>query len=237
MEFKLEAEKRGDTGKGVARKLRAKGQVPAVLYGHGMAPVSVSVNAKDLGHALHTDAGANVLVDLHVGSDKHLVLAREIQRNHLRGEFLHVDFLVIRRDERINVQVPITVEGESPGVKQGGVVEHHLWELSAESLPGDVPQSIVVDLSKLEIGDSFRVSDLPAIQGVTILTPEEETILSVVTPQVLEVEEAAAEGEEAAAEGEEAAAAEGEGGEAAAEAPSETSADSSASGEGGGGEG
>jgi large subunit ribosomal protein L25 len=232
MEFKLEAEKRDGTGKGVARKLRAQGQVPAVLYGHGMAPVSVSVDAKDLGHALHTDAGANVLVDLHVGSDKHLVLAREIQRNHLRGELLHVDFLVIRRDEKITVQIPINVEGESPGVKQGGVVEHHLWEISAESLPGDVPQSIEVDISKLEIGDSFRVGDLATLAGVTILTPAEETILSVVTPQVLEVEEAAAEGEEAVAEGEEGAAAEApEGGEGAA--PSEAPAE----GEGGGGEG
>jgi large subunit ribosomal protein L25 len=234
MEFELEAEKRDGTGKGVARKLRAKGQVPAVLYGHGMAPVSVSVDAKDLGHALHTDAGANVLVDLHVGSDKHLVLAREIQRNHLRGDFLHVDFLVIRRDEKITVQIPINVEGESPGVKQGGVVEHHLWEISAESLPGDVPQSIEVDISKLEIGDSFRVGDLATLAGVTILTPAEETILSVVTPQVLEVEEVAAEGAEVA-EGE-APAAEGEGGEAA-ETPSEAPADKSASGEGGGGEG
>jgi large subunit ribosomal protein L25 len=235
MEFKLEAEKRDGTGKGVARKLRAQGQVPAVLYGHGMAPVSVSVDAKDLGHALHTDAGANVLVDLHVGSDKHLVLAREIQRNHLRGDFLHVDFLVIRRDEKITVQIPINVEGESPGVKQGGVVEHHLWEISAESLPGDVPQSIEVDISKLEIGDSFRVGDLAALAGVTIFTPAEETILSVVTPQVLEVEEAEAEGAEVA-EGEEGApAAEGEGGEGAT--PSEAPADNSASGEGGGGEG
>ncbi len=230
MEFKLEAEKRDGTGKGVARKLRAQGQVPAVLYGHGMAPVSVSVDAKDLGHALHTDAGANVLVDLHVGSDKHHVLAPEIQRNHLRGDFLHVDFLVIRRDEKITVQIPINVEGESPGVKQGGVVEHHLWEISAESLPGDVPQSVEVDISKLEIGDSFRVGDLATLTGVTILTPAEETILSVVTPQVLEVEEVAAEGAEVA-EGE-VAAAEGEGGEAG-EAPSEAPAE----GEGGGGEG
>jgi len=234
MEFKLEAEKRDGTGKGVARKLRAQGQVPAVLYGHGMAPLSVAVDAKDLGHALHTDAGANVLVDLHVGSDKHLVLAREIQRNHLRGDLVHVDFLVIRRDEKITVQIPIIVEGESPGVKQGGVVEHHLWELQAECLPGDVPQNMVVDISKLEIGDSFRIGDLNPPSGVDIQTPEEETILSVVTPQVLEVE-AAAEGEEGAvAEGEEGAAAEGEGG---GEAASETPADTSSSEEGGGGEG
>ena len=121
-------------------------------------------------------------------------------------------------------------------MKQGGVVEHHLWEIQAECLPGDVPQNIVVDISTLEIGDSFRIGDLSAPSGVDIQTPEEETILSVVTPQVLEVEEAAAEGEEGAvAEGEEGAAAEGEGGAGAA--ASETPADTSGSGEGGGGEG
>jgi large subunit ribosomal protein L25 len=231
MEVKLQAEQRDATGKGVARKLRARGQVPAILYGHGMDPVAVSVDARELGHALHTDAGANVLVDLHVGSDTHLVLAREIQRNHMREELLHVDFLVIRRDEKINVQVPITIQGESPGVKQGGVVEHHLWELSAECLPGDVPQSIDVDISTLEIGDSFRVGDLAGLAGVDILTPAEETILSVVTPQVLEVEEAAAEGEEAAAEGEEGAPAVEEGGEAAG-APQESSPSDEGGGEG-----
>ncbi|MDP9296518.1 MAG: 50S ribosomal protein L25 [Actinomycetota bacterium] len=228
MEVQLEADEREGTGKGVARKLRASGQVPAVLYGHGMDPVSVSVNSRELYHVLHTGAGANVLVDLHVGSKKHLVLAREIQRDHIRGELVHVDFLAIRRDEKIHVDVPISIVGESPGVKQGGVVEHHLWEISAECLPADVPESVEVDISRLEIGDSFRVEDLGALGGLTILTPVEETILSVVTPQVLEVEEVAAEGE--VAEGE---VAEGE----VAEGEVAASAEAPASEEGGGGEG
>jgi large subunit ribosomal protein L25 len=231
MEVQLKADPREGTGKGVARKLRANGQVPAILYGHGMDPVSVSVNSRELYHVLHTGAGANVLVDLHVGSKKHLVLAREIQRDHIRGELVHVDFLAIRRDEKIHVDVPISIVGESPGVKQGGVVEHHLWEISAECLPGDVPEAIEVDISRLEIGDSFRVQDLPALGGLTILTPVEETILSVVTPQVLEVEEAVAEGE--VAEGEEGVPAE----EGAEGAEGAASAEAPASEEGGGGEG
>jgi large subunit ribosomal protein L25 len=130
------------------------------------------------------------------------------------------------------VDVPISIVGESPGVKQGGVVEHHLWEISAECLPGDVPESVVVDISALEIGDSFRVEDLGAISGLTIQTPVEETILSVVTPQVLEVEEAVAEGAEVA-EGEEGAPAE----EGAEGAETAASAEGSSSEEGGGGEG
>jgi large subunit ribosomal protein L25 len=232
MEVQLKADEREGTGKGVARKLRASGQVPAILYGHGMDPVSVSVDSRELYHVLHTGAGANVLVDLHIGSKKHLVLAREIQRDHIRGELVHVDFLAIRRDEKIHVDVPISIVGESPGVKQGGVVEHHLWEISAECLPGDVPESVEVDISSLEIGDSFRVEDLGALGGLTIQTPSDETILSVVTPQVLEVEEAVAEGAEAA-EGEEGAPAE----EGAEGAETAASADGSSSEEGGGGEG
>ncbi len=142
MEKKLQAVPRTDKGKGAARKLRATGKVPAVLYGHGMDPVSVSVDARDLYQLLHTGAGSNVLIDLVVDEERHLALAREIQRDHIRGEFVHVDFLAIRRDEKITVDIPVRLIGESHGVKEGGVVEHHLWELKAECLPADVPESV-----------------------------------------------------------------------------------------------
>lgn len=207
MELKLEAEKRDESGKGAARKLRARGRVPAVLYGHGVGPVSVSVGAKDLYRVLHGSAGTNVLVNLTVDGAEHLALPREIQRDHVRGRYVHVDFLAVRRDEKVTVSVPVRVVGESPGVKVGGVVEHHLWELQVECLPGDVPDGIDADVSELQVGDSLRVSDIVAPEGVIVLTPPEESLLSVVVPQVRVVEEVAevAEGEEAApAEGEEA---------------------------------
>ncbi|MGH2528341.1 MAG: 50S ribosomal protein L25/general stress protein Ctc [Actinomycetota bacterium] len=207
MELKLEAEKRDGSGKGAARKLRARGRVPAVLYGHGVGPVSVSVGAKDLFRVLHGSAGTNVLVNLTVDGAEHLALPREIQRDHVRGRYVHVDFLAVRRDEKVTVSVPVRVVGESPGVKVGGVVEHHLWELQVECLPGDVPDGIDGDVSELQVGDSLRVSDIVAPEGVTVLTPPEESVLSVVVPQVRVVEEVAevAEGEEEApAEGEEA---------------------------------
>ncbi len=189
MEQKLKADRRDGTGKGVARKLRAAGRVPGVLYGQGMEPVSVAVEAKDLYHVLHTAAGTNVLVDLVIDGKKHLALPREIQRDHIRGRFVHVDFLAISRDEKITVDVPIRVVGESPGVKQGGVVEHHLWDLHVECFPGDVPEAIEADVSYLELGNAIRVGELVPPKGVTILTAAEETVLSVVTPQVLRVEE------------------------------------------------
>lgn len=223
MERKLKAEHRDGTGKGAARKIRAGGKVPAVVYGQGSDPLHVTIDSRDLFHVLHTDAGMNVLVDLRVDGDHFLAMPREVQQDHLRGTFTHVDFLRIARDEKIVVDVPIHLVGESHGVKEGGVVEHHLWNLHVESFPQDVPASIDADISRLGINESLKVSDLRIPGNVTVLTGAEESIVSVVPPQVLKVEEEVpaevAEGEVAegeAAEGEE------EGGEEAGETGSES---------------
>jgi large subunit ribosomal protein L25 len=198
MEQKLKAEPRDATGKGVARKIRASGRVPAVIYGQGGEAVPVTVDAKELFHLLHTDAGMNVLVDLRVNSDHMLAMPREVQRDHIRGTFIHVDFLRIARDEKITVEVPVHLVGESHGVKEGGVVEHHLWTLQVECFPQDVPSAIEADISALGVGDSLKVAELTVPDRSTILTPPEETVVSVVPPQILrameelEAEEAAA---------------------------------------------
>ncbi|HEX9376061.1 MAG TPA: 50S ribosomal protein L25 [Actinomycetota bacterium] len=210
MERKLKAEERQPDGKGAARKLRAEGKVPGVVYGHAMDPVAVAVDARDLYHILHTDAGANVLIDLHVGSDQHLTLPREIQRDNIRGVFTHVDFLAVRRDEVITVDVPVDLIGESHGVKEGGVVEHHLWEVKLECFPTNVPERIEADISALGIGEGLKAGDLKIPEGVTLVTDPEASIMAVVPPPILrlEEEEAAAaeaeevEGAEAEAEGE-----------------------------------
>jgi large subunit ribosomal protein L25 len=215
----LVADKREGTGKGVARKLRAAGRVPAVLYGTGLEPTPLSVDAKDLYHLLHTGAGTNVLVDLKVGQETHLALPRDVQRDHIRGRYWHVDFLAVRADAKITLTVPVRVVGESPGVKLGGVLEHHLWELQVECLPADVPDAIDADISALEeIGTSLKVADLPVPQGVTILTAPEESVVAVQQPQAPVVEEAAEVVEGEVVEGE---AAEGEA--PAGEAPAEGS--------------
>jgi large subunit ribosomal protein L25 len=225
-EQKLVAEPRTDSGKGVARKLRAAGRVPAVLYGAGVESTPLSVDSKELFHLLHTGAGSNVLVDLVVDGHEHLAIPRDVQRDHIHGRFIHLDFLAVRRDEKIHIQVPVRVVGESVGVKAGGVVEHHLWEVEVECLPTDVPEAIDVDITELEIGMGLRVSDLVAPSGSTILANPEDSVVAVQQPQMaveLEEEEAA-EGEE----GEEAA--EGEEG-AEGEAPTEGGGEAGSSGE------
>ncbi|MGH2557364.1 MAG: 50S ribosomal protein L25/general stress protein Ctc [Actinomycetota bacterium] len=223
MERKLKAEQRDGTGKGAARKMRSSGRVPAVVYGHGVDPLHVSVDAKELFHLLHTDAGMNVLVDMRVNSDNFLAMPREVQRDHIRGQFIHVDFLRIARDEKISVEVPIHIVGESHGVKEGGVIEHHLWDLHLECFPQDVPTSIEADITALGINESLKVSDLEVPDKVTVLTSLDEAVVSVVPPQVLRVEEeVAAEGEEEAAAAEGEAAPEGAEGEEAGQEAGES---------------
>jgi large subunit ribosomal protein L25 len=220
MERKLKAERRNHTGKETAHKIRAAGRVPAVVYGRGMEPMHVSIDSRELFHLLHTDAGVNVLVDLRVDGDHFLALPREVQRDLIKGRFVHVDFLRIARDEKITVEVPVHVVGESHGVKEGGVVEHHLWNLQVECLPTDVPTHIDADITKLGINESLKVSDLAPPEKCTILTSLDEVVVSVVPPQVLRVEEAEEVAEEEV-EGEEAeAGAEGAAGEEAAEGES-----------------
>jgi large subunit ribosomal protein L25 len=225
METKLTAERRSDAGKGVARKLRAAGKVPAVLYGQGLDTTPLTVDARELSHLLHGSAGGNVLVDLVVDGKEHLAIPREVQRDYIHSRFVHVDFLAVSRTQTISVSVPVHETGEAVGVKEGGVVEHHLREVQIECLPQDVPDEIVIDISNVELGDMVHVSDLVAPKGVTILTNLEDAVLSVVTPAALRVEaDLSVPGEEgievpaeAEAEGEEAPA--GEGVPAEGEAP------------------
>jgi len=226
-EVKLNGEPREGVGKGAARKARAAGKVPAVLYGPEIEPQRLAVDALELWHALHTDAGTNVLINLQLDGDTFLTMPREVQRDIVRGTLLHVDFLRIRRDVAIEVDVPIHLVGESHGVKEGGVVEHHLWELRVECLPTDVPESVEADISDLGIGDSLHVSDIKVPGNVTVVSSPEETLVSVVPPPVLVVEPTPEELEAAELAAAEAEAAEGEEG---AEAPAE------GEGEGEGGE-
>jgi len=211
-EYQLAAEPRTDTGKGAARRARAGGRVPAVLYGHGIEPRHLTVDARQFGQALRS-GGANALLQLQLGGDRHLALAREIQRHPVRGSYTHVDFLVVRRGEVVTVAVPVHLVGDAPGVVQGGILDQDVHQLSVEAEVTSVPEVIDGDVSGLQIGDVLRVGDLKPPAGVTVLDDPEAPVASVVAPTVepVKVEEEAAEGEaEAEAEGEAAGAAEGD---------------------------
>src|SRR4029077_926092 len=178
METVLKATARDGRGKGAARRLRAEGLVPGVLYRHGLEPISISMSSQDLLHFFHATHGAATLVDLEVDGKKHLAIPREIQRDHLHGRYVHIDFLEVRRDEKVKMSIEIHEIGEAPGVKTGGVIEHHLCEVEIECLSGDVPEQLVADIVELELGDMLRVGDIAAPSAVEILTDPETPVIS-----------------------------------------------------------
>ena len=188
MDTVLKAQTRDGRGKGAARRLRAEGLVPGVLYGHGVEPVAISLSSQDLLHFFHATHGAATVVDLEVDGKKHMAIPREIQRDHLHGRYVHIDFLAVRRDEKVRMSVEIHETGEAPGVKTGGVIEHHLRDVEIECLPGDVPEQITADISSLELGDMLRLGDIAPPTGVTFLTDPETPVISVVTPAALRTE-------------------------------------------------
>jgi large subunit ribosomal protein L25 len=188
MDARLETERREDSGKGVARKLRAAGRVPAVFYGHDQEATRLSVDAREMVHVLRSSGGSNVLLDLMVDGKAHLAMPREIQRDHIHNKLIHIDFLAVSRTETITVDVPVIEFGDAAGVKEGGVVEHHLRDLRVECLPQDVPEQLDVDISELNIGDMIHVRDVVVPAGVTVLTNPDDAVLSVITPAALRTE-------------------------------------------------
>lgn len=186
-EIRLKADKRLASGKGVARKSRAAGRVPAIVYGEGMEPVAIEVDRREFVSALRTDAGMNVLLDLEIDGTTTLALTRELQRDPVKGTLLHADFVKVDRTHAIELEVPVHVVGESPGVKEGGALEHPLFQVHVKCLPTDVPESIDADISGLGIGDTLRVSDLARGSDFEILT-DPETVVALVTAPISEEE-------------------------------------------------
>ena len=198
-EVKLQAIKREDTGKGSARRARASGRVPAVVYGQGMEPMAIEVDRREFVTALKTDAGMNVLLNIEVDGTNTTALTRELQTDPVRGTLLHADFVQINLKEEVDVEVPVHLVGESPGAKSGGVLEHPLFTLHVRCLPTNVPESIEADISGLEVGDSLRVSELRTTGDFEILNDPDAVVASVaaaITEEQLEamVAEVGAEG-------------------------------------------
>ena len=215
---------REQTGKGVARKLRAAGRIPGVLYGRGKEPRSLQLDPHEVERLLkRSDAGMNTLIDLTIEGDsagRETVLVKELQRDPVGDVILHADLYVVDLTKTIEVEVPVHLTGTPVGVSvSGGILDHTLRDLLVECLPTAIPDAITLDVSGLEIGDSVHVRDVQLPEGVTMRSDADLSIAGVAAPTVEEEETPeVAEGEEGVvAEGEEGAVAEGEEGAAPAE--------------------
>jgi large subunit ribosomal protein L25 len=230
----LAVEERAERGSREARRLRRAGFVPGVLYGGSNGDsVSFKVNARELRQVL---VGGQALFDVKVGDGKaRPVIVKDQQLHPVRENVLHIDLLEVRLDEKIQAPVSVELTGveEAPGVKEGGVLEHVTRELNIEALPTDIPDSIAIDVSGMEIAATMHLSEVPAPRGVTFLDDPEETIIAtvVVPTEVEEPEEVEEETELVGEEAEAEAAAEGETGEEA-EQKGEAAAEQAGSAEG-----
>jgi large subunit ribosomal protein L25 len=187
----LKVETREESGKRSAKDLRNKKLIPAIVYKGGKDAFKLQLAVADLVEILHTKAGENVIVTLKMAGgdskakDKTVVI-KEIQREPIKGQILHVDFNEISLTDTLKVDVPLAAHGEPEGKKDGGTLEHIMWELQVECLPTDIPEKIEVDVSKLKIGESILVKNTTVPEGVKVLT-DPELIAMIVKPPKVEV--------------------------------------------------
>jgi len=187
----LKVQVREEVGKGIAKRLRGKGLMPAVVYKDGKSAVHLQMSVKEFEQTLHTKAGENVLITLQIeGGSKQLkdktVIIKEIQHEPIKDAILHVDFNEISLTETIKVDVPVVLKGEPAGVKQdGGVLDFVIRQLHVECLPTNIPEGIDIDVSLLKIGDSVMVKNAVFPEGVKVLN-EPELIVAIVKPPHVE---------------------------------------------------
>src|ERR1700680_1058913 len=193
---------RDAVGKGAARTLRRQGQVPAVIYGHGREPLSLSLNARDLDKMLGHIQAESTVIEVTVGAQTAKTLIREIQRHPIRRQILHVDFQALVAGEKVTVNIPIVLVGIPEGVRlEGGVLDQTLRELEIEVDPSNIPDHVELDVTNMVIGDSLHVSDIKRPEGVEILDDPETSVAVLAAPRAVIEETPVVEAVEGAAEG------------------------------------
>ncbi|HCN77176.1 MAG TPA: 50S ribosomal protein L25, partial [Verrucomicrobiales bacterium] len=188
----IQAEPRASVGTTAVNRLRKSGVIPGVIYGRKTAPSNVQVDRKTFTKLLESSASDNILVSLKMGADSQLALVQEVQHDHLRGGILHVDFHAVAMDEEIHAQVPVVLVGESPGAKLGGLVEIFHHNIEVRCLPKDLPESIDIDVTSLDLGNSVNVGDLKLPEGVRAVLAADVLVLHCEAPKVAEEAPAAA---------------------------------------------
>jgi large subunit ribosomal protein L25 len=177
-----------DTGSSRAtRRLRREGRVPGILYGGDGEPVPFQVDERDLRHAL---AARGAVLELTLDGDTTPAVLKDSQRHPVRGETMHVDFLRVRLDQAIHATVALDLVGaeDAPGVREGGVLEQITRELNIEALPGDIPETITHDVSKMQINDTATLASVTPPRGVTLLDDLEETVIASLVPPTVDVD-------------------------------------------------
>ncbi|MCA0376587.1 MAG: 50S ribosomal protein L25 [Gemmatimonadetes bacterium] len=181
----LNATVRAESGKGAARKIRQAGNIPAVIYGHGREPQSLTLNARETERLLKGIATSSTVIDLAIDSKVARSLIREIQRHPFKRSILHIDFQELVAGETVSVKCPIVYVGTPEGVRlEGGILDQIMHELHIEVDPSNIPNHIDVDVSGVKLGKSMHVSDLTLSAGITVLDEPGATICVVAAPKV-----------------------------------------------------
>jgi large subunit ribosomal protein L25 len=204
----LQAEVGRRAGSSDARRLRADGKIPAVVYGHGMDPISVSVDRRELRQALSGAAGMNTILDVTVDGTVYPSLIKDIQRHPVKRSVQHIDFIQVNLNEEVVVSIPIHLEGEAKDVSaNGGLVDLSMQELQVRTTPRNIPDSVIIDVSEMTMDTVIRVEDIPLPSGVVAEAEADTPVVTVLTMRtpVLDAEEGAAEAAAAAGDASESA--------------------------------
>jgi large subunit ribosomal protein L25 len=186
----LQAKKRENLKTSNTRAIRSAGEVPAIIYGYQVEPKTVAVDSIELLKTVR-DEGKNAIISLQIDGDAVDVMLHDYQIDPLKDELVHADFYAVNMKEEMDVQVPIVLEGEAIGAKEGGVLQQPLYDLSIRAKPKDIPEQITIDVSDLAVGDSILVSDLKEGRNYDILEDEGTTIVSILVPDEEPAEDSA----------------------------------------------
>ena len=177
----LKVQPREDLQKSETKTLRRNGEIPAILYGYQLEPMTIAVNELELLKTIRAE-GRNAIISLKIDDESYNVMLHEYQVDPIKGDLIHADFLAVDMSEELEVNVSIVLEGDAIGVRDGGVLQQPLYELLIRAKPNEIPEQITVDVSDLKIGESILVSDLKAAKSYEIVEEDNTAIATVLVP-------------------------------------------------------